>query len=80
MGDIPTLGGHVLDLGLQFTNSTAISYLCGLVALDIEFDQVVLHIGDEGSLFGCKHAVPILPPLIVNAPRSDSSIIIGITG
>jgi hypothetical protein len=78
--DVPTLGGHVRDLALQFTGSIAVPGLGGLGVRDIQFDEVILHVGDEGSLFGCKHAVPILPPLTVNAPRSDSSIIIGITG
>ena len=41
-----TLCGHVLDLGLQVTNSIVVPGHCGLVALDIELDQAILHIGD----------------------------------
>jgi hypothetical protein len=71
--DVLTLGGHVRDLALQFTGSIAVPGLCGLGARDIQFDEVILHVGDERSLFGCKHGFPIIPSFSVNAPRSDSS-------
>ena len=54
MTDVLTLGGHVRDLELQFTGSIAVPGLCGLGARDIQFDEVILHVGDERSLFGCK--------------------------
>jgi hypothetical protein len=46
---------------LQVTNSIAVPDHCGLVVLDMELDQSILHIGDERALFGVSMSPPPLP-------------------